>query len=150
MPPDAPLVIGIGNPLRGDDRLGWEAVAQLRQHAGRQAAELLCVQQLSMDLVETVAQATRVLFIDARAGEPTGQLEAEILAADSCLGGYDSHFFEPTTLLAVVQALYGAHPPATLLSLRSVHFEYGETLSPEAAQALPALMSEAQAWLQEC
>jgi Ni,Fe-hydrogenase maturation factor len=57
------LVIGIGNPLRGDDGVGrW-----LAQRAGRwlAPAQLRTVQQLTPELAADIALASRVLFIDA-------------------------------------------------------------------------------------
>ena len=147
MPPKKALILGIGNPLRGDDRLGWVAAERLRPQAEAAGAEVLCVQQLSMDLVETVAAAARVLFLDAKVGQPAGQLEVTTLDGNSCLSGYDSHFFDPATLLAAVQALYGGHPPAMLLSLRSTYFEFGETLSPDVEKAIPVMVARARAWL---
>lgn len=57
------LVIGIGNPLRSDDGVGW----WLARRAERwlPASQLRAVQQLTPELAADVAAAARVLFIDA-------------------------------------------------------------------------------------
>jgi len=136
-----PLVIGIGNPLRGDDALGWAAIEALRARSLPPATKTRCVQQLSMDLVEGVAAADLVLFVDARFGQPTGRLHAGRIAPDTCLETASSHFFDPHTLLAAVQALYGHHPQAGLFSISTTCFEYGASLSPEVQRALPRLVS---------
>lgn len=57
------LVIGIGNPLRSDDGVGW----WLARRAERwlPPSQLRAVQQLTPELSADVAAAARVLFIDA-------------------------------------------------------------------------------------
>ncbi len=144
-----PLVIGIGNPIRGDDALGWAAIEALKARGLPPGTETLCVQQLSMDLVESVAAAEPVFFVDARLGQPAGRLHAGRIAADTCLETASSHFFDPRTLLAAVQALYGHHPQAGLFSISTTHFEYGAPLSPEVQRALPQLVSLLLEWLRE-
>ncbi len=65
----ADLVIGIGNPLRGDDGVGWWLAerAEMSPPATPTGAALLvrAVQQLTPELSEELAGARRVLFIDA-------------------------------------------------------------------------------------
>ncbi len=134
------VVIGIGNPLRGDDAIGAEAVRALE---GRlpPGVEAVHVQQLGMDLAERLGTASLAIFIDARQGTPPGQVQAEKVEANSCLGtSAFSHFFDPATLLAAVQALYGRHPEAWLLSINARTFALGAPLSPPVQEALPALL----------
>ncbi len=134
------LIIGIGNPIRGDDALGWASVEALNAHDLPPDTRTLCVQQLTMDLVEEVAAARRVFFIDARAAEPPGALHVEHITPDTCLETHLTHFFDPRTLLAAVQALYGHHPPATLFSINTTAFAYGAPISPPVQRALPELL----------
>lgn len=136
------LIIGIGNPLRGDDGLGWHTMQLLAQASLPEAVTVLPCQQLTMDLVEPVHEADRVIFVDARHGEPAGVLSRETIQPSSALGEPVSHFFDPATLLACVQALYGSHPEAVLLSIGSTQFDYTETLSPPVAAAMPMLLDE--------
>jgi len=143
------LIIGIGNPVRGDDGLGWHAVQQLTALGLPEHASVLACQQLTMDLVEPVHEAERVVFIDARQGEPVGAFTRERVQPSSALSEPVSHFFDPGTLLACVQALYGAHPEAVLFSISSTHFDYVETLSPPVASALPALLDDVRALIME-
>src|SRR5579863_2441204 len=64
------LIIGIGNPLRGDDGLGWRAVESLRQIASLQEVETVTCHQLTPEMAESVSRAERVVFIDAYVGSP--------------------------------------------------------------------------------
>jgi Ni,Fe-hydrogenase maturation factor len=59
----ADLVIGIGNPLRGDDGVGWWLAE--RAETLKPTPRVLRVQQLTPELAAELAAARRVLFIDA-------------------------------------------------------------------------------------
>jgi len=64
--PEVPsLVIGIGNPLRGDDGIGWRLAALMPARAG---LAVRCRQQLTPELAEELASVERVLFLDAWLG----------------------------------------------------------------------------------
>jgi hydrogenase maturation protease len=136
------VVIGIGNPIRGDDALGWAVTEALQDLISGVGIEFLCVQQLTMDLVELLADAYQAYFIDARAGSEIGRLEITNIDADSSLDTPISHYFDPHTLLSVVQALYGTHPQARLYTVTSNAFEVTEELSPQIRAVIPKLVSK--------
>ena len=98
------LVIGIGNPLRGDDGVGaWLA----EQVSG------LCLQQLTPELAADLAELEAVLFIDAWLA-PVGAAPQLTVIAPAA-GAAESHRLEPAQLLGISQALYGRAPEAHLL-----------------------------------
>src|SRR4051794_39172723 len=73
------LIIGIGNPLRSDDGLGWKVAEQLVQDL-RPGQVILTVHQLTPELVQWMANANLVVLIDAsREGEP-GELQTRRLS----------------------------------------------------------------------
>jgi hydrogenase maturation protease len=146
-------VIGCGNPLRGDDGLAWQAARLLARGLGAEPqfleqgrclsadgrVEIVTCQQLTLDLLETVHEAGRVIFVDASVqGEP-GALAVETVMPDTPQN-LISHQFDPPTLLAAVKALYGACPPAMLCSVTAASFDYVEQLSPPVERALPELV----------
>ena len=60
------LVIGLGNPILGDDGVGWhvaEAVARLTSE--RPEVEVDCVSLGGLSLMERLTGATRVILVDA-------------------------------------------------------------------------------------
>src|ERR1700686_2681571 len=64
------LIIGIGNPLRSDDGLGW-AVAEQLTIEGDTGCDIQAVHQLTPELAQKMALASLVVLIDAsREGEP--------------------------------------------------------------------------------
>ncbi len=158
------LIIGIGNPLRGDDGLGWQAARQLTHTLGAEAearfldehrclspdgaVEVMACQQLTLDLVEAVHTAGYVVFVDASVNGEPGLLTAEAVTPGTPQE-LISHQFDPPTLLAAVKALYGACPEAELLSIVAKSFEFVEQLSPEVAAVLPELARRVGEIIQE-
>lgn len=127
------LIIGWGNPLRGDDAFGWLAAERLRERLP--GTEVLPVHQLTPELMEPVGRASRVIFIDASAeGEP-GQLACRDVVPSPDAEAF-THHATPAGLLAGALALYGNAPPAVLYSVRAESFEFGERLGAGVARAL--------------
>jgi hydrogenase maturation protease len=133
------LVVGIGNPIRGDDGLGWRAAELLESRFIKISLPVISisVQQLTMDLVDDISGASLVVFIDAAVGDLAGQIKQQEISAGTSQAASVTHFFDPFTLLASVRALYGTHPPALFFTLSTRTFEYSEELSPPIQSALP-------------
>jgi hydrogenase maturation protease len=142
------LVIGIGNPLRGDDGVGtWlaEQAAVLTAEDSDGPVAVRSVQQLTPELAEELAQLEDVLFIDAWLAPATA--EPQLTAIDPAAGEAESHRLEPAQLLAVSQALFGRMPRAHLLQVPAHAFDQGMELSPELQAALPSARALLQGWL---
>jgi hydrogenase maturation protease len=149
------LLIGIGNPLRGDDGVGGRLVEELAEELGgwsTPSAELRVVQQLTPELACTVAGAQRVLFVDACVSAGTGVPWLDVLQPDTCAGataaGLPSHQLEPAALLALAHTLYGWRGEGTLLRLPAFAFPHGQALSAPLLEALPAARRLVRWWLQ--
>lgn len=139
-----PLIVGYGNPLCGDDALGWRAIELVRETLPQ--IDTLVVQQLTPELAEAIANAGAVVFIDAHAAGPVGQIvERELGAAES--SSAISHQCTPAVVLAYARELHDAAPPALMLSAAGRCFLPGEGLSPEVAAAVPTLVRRAADWL---
>ncbi len=133
------LIIGIGNPLRGDDGLGWQAVDQLRERLLDNRIDFIVCHQLTPDLAEAASRAHRVIFIDARLGHPAGQLEVRNIRSSreaEPLG----HQLAPPALLRYSQVLYGATPEAIVCSITAESYDYSLELSPAVCNSLPLLI----------
>ena len=143
------LVIGIGNPLRGDDGVGallaeQAAVFTAADPGGPVAVR--SVQQLTPELAEELAQLDAVLFIDAWAAPAGAQPQLEQLSPAAAASA-ESHRLEPAALLAVSQALYGQAPEAQLLRVPADGFAHGTVLSPTLRAALPRARDLLRQWL---
>ena len=134
------LVIGIGNPLRGDDGVGGLLAEQV---GGRS------VQQLTPELAAELAELEAVLFIDAWLAPAGAGPELIAIAPSNGATGSsaESHRLEPAQLLAISQALYGRAPAVHLLRVPATAFGHGTVLSPELQAALPAARALLGQWL---
>ncbi len=130
------LVIGIGNPLRGDDGVGWQVAHQIYQSVGNKVRVQTC-HQLVPELAAEVCQADLVVFVDARAAEPAGSVSCEPVSPLPSPPLTFSHHFSPAALLALAQHFFGKVPKAFLVSINGTDFGYREGLSPKVATAVP-------------
>jgi len=137
------LIIGMGNPLRGDDGLGWHVIERLRGLAAEDGADLLACHQLTPELAAPVAQSKRVIFIDAAEGEPAGEVRVERIDA---VNGLElapdalSHCLDPPALVRYAKTLYGRVPEAILVSVKGSAYGFSETLSEAAMSAVPEVV----------
>ena len=135
-----PLVVAVGNPLRGDDGVGAAVVERARADGLLDGAVVRSVIQLTPELAADVADAAVVVIVDARVGGPAGRAEwAEVLAAPG--GGARpalSHHLSPAALLGLAAFAYGRVPPAFTLTVGGSCFEPGAGLSPGVAAAVDA------------
>jgi len=133
------LIIGYGNPLRGDDGLGWHAAARLEEALRGRGVRILKHHQLLPELAEPVSEADRVIFVDAAVGENPGEMEEQAVLPGR-QGSSFSHEFDPPGLLRFAEKIYGRCPEATMFTVTGARFGYEEGLSPAVEKALPELI----------
>ena len=133
------LVIGFGNPLRGDDGLGGRAAAEIA--ARWPDVSVLTPQQLTLDLAEPISRARLVLLFDAAAGETPGSIAYRAVTFDPAVAGTLHHHVSPGALLSAVHALYGQAPPMILLTVSGQAFDFAQGLSPAVEATLPDLIA---------
>jgi len=141
------LIVGIGNPLRSDDGLGWHVARELLRELARGLAnddiQVVATQQLTPEISDMASGAELVLFIDAaRSGNP-GTLKCERITPAAPASRH-SHDLSPAGILKLAQELYGRCPSAYILTVAGESFATGDTLSATATAAIPAL--KAQIW----
>ncbi len=129
------LIIGIGNPSRGDDALGPLAIERL-EALNLPDVELLSDFQLQVEYVLDLAGRDAVIFIDASVDPALAGFSFLPVRARRDTG-YSSHALSPAALLAAYEHHHGRPPPPChVLAIRGHAFELGEGLSAAAAAAL--------------
>jgi hydrogenase maturation protease len=129
----AVLIIGYGNPLRGDDGFGYRAAERI--------PGAIAVHQLTPELMDPIARADRVLFLDATAEGAPGDIHRRPLTPAE--GGLPfTHQATPETLLAGALALYGRAPEATLITVTGGDFTVSDSLSSAVQAALETVLEE--------
>lgn len=133
--PPPVLIIGVGNPSRGDDALGPLLIERL-EALQLPGVELLTDFQLQVEYALDLQGRQQVIFVDASltAAAPF-TLTPAFATEDS---SYSSHALSPGALLHAYQKLLGEAPPAAILAIRGEAFELGEGLSANAASSLEA------------
>jgi hydrogenase maturation protease len=153
-PAASTLVIGCGNPLRGDDAVGVEVVRRLALRP--LPPEVRCVDTgtSGLEIVLLLRDAEAVVLIDAAAsgnppaGQP-GQLHelfsAEILqnmATTSAAAAVSIHSVRWSEALALAQAMGIALPKSlTCFLIEAGSFDYGSPLSPAVEAAAERLVT---------
>ena len=139
------LILGYGDPLRGDDGVGWHAVHRLRERSAELDADVMSCHQLTPELAEAVSRAERVIFIDARVGPTPGTVEVSEVAAGAPEYPTFSHHLDAATLVALAQGLYGRAPEAWILAVTGESFAYTDQLSASVQSSLPELTRHGRA-----
>lgn len=134
------LIIGIGNPLRGDDGLGWRVVEALRQMTSLKEVEAVTCHQLTPEMAEHLSRAQYVIFIDACAGSPPGEIRVNRLMAASSSDRSFTHCLDPQGLTQYCRQLYGNSPEGWTISMTGADYGYSESLSVAVESQLPALV----------
>ncbi|MBL0212119.1 MAG: hydrogenase maturation protease [Holophagaceae bacterium] len=141
-PPVPPriIVLGCGNPSRGDDALGPLLVERvghwIRLHPDKPVAAVEDF-QFQVEHCLDLEDRELALFLDAAASgpEPYALARLQPLADAS----FSTHALTPQAVLHAYRALgHGEPPPSFLLAVRGRSFELGEDLSPEARSNLEA------------
>ena len=134
------IIIGYGNPLRGDDGLGPAAAQSLEEILQDKDTIVMAKHQMGVELSTELSEADLAIFIDARVGGSPGQLvEEKVIPEDSVPSSF-SHHLQPGVLISVVRALYNKYPEAYLFSVSAESFEHGEGLTPSVEAILPELV----------
>lgn len=129
------LILGLGNPLFGDDGVGVAAVARLQaRFAAPEGVTILDGGTLGLALVPILESAERCILVDAIAtGEPPGTLVR--LTGDRIPSALPPHRLSPHEI-GVVDLLFGARVTGTmpretvLLGLVPGELEYTLKRSP--------------------
>jgi hydrogenase maturation protease len=144
------LILGYGNTLRKDDGLGIYAALALAPSTLPGNVEICTYHQLSPELSPLLAQMDHAIFIDAAlasSGQKPGTINTRVLQPRTSQPGSINHHFDPETLLAMAETLYGHAPKATLFSVTAASFDLVEGLSPEVTAALPILVDNIKKYL---
>ncbi|MGA3096718.1 MAG: hydrogenase maturation protease [Bryobacteraceae bacterium] len=137
------LIVGYGNPIRGDDALGWRATERLRELVTDPGVEILTLHQLAPELMEPLSQVDLAIFIDAAEGpEPGVMLERRIEPRASGSASF-THRATPEALLWAARALYGRAAEGRMITVTGADFSYSMDLSPTVAARLEDVVAAA-------
>lgn len=144
------LVIGYGNTLRGDDGVGPHLARQLARENHDPNVQVEARHQLTLELAEPLSRSAYAVFIDVSTTLPPGRVSCRLVTPvlpDADGSASMTHHCTPANLLAAARILYGAAPPAVILSVGAASFAYTESFSPTVAEVLPAALDTAREFI---
>jgi hydrogenase maturation protease len=134
------VVIGYGNPLRGDDGAG-PVVAEALAAEVLAGVRVLSMHQLTPELTEVLAEADLALFVDAaRIPETEGVQVLPVQPAErsTALG----HGCDPGVLLTLTEWIHGRSLSAWMIGIPAADFSFGAGLSPCTQRGVVAALQE--------
>lgn len=129
------LIVGYGNPLRGDDGIGWVVAEKLRELALSETVSIRTCIQLTPELAADLSEVEVAILIDARAGEPAGKISCQQVKPLPHLPS-SSHHLNPSALLSYTHQFFGKAPQTYLISITGTEFGYQDHLSPQVQEAV--------------
>jgi len=136
------LIIGFGNPLRGDDGVGWYVAAHAAEHLNGAHVRTVACSELLAGLADVVREADLVVFVEAGYGATGGEVMCTPVQPESHVRAPKSAAVSPEQLLAMARRDDGGcrWPAAFLLTVTGSSFGPGDGLSPAVRHACPAVL----------
>jgi len=132
------LVLGYGNPGRGDDGLG-PALAESVESLDLAGVTVDAAYQLNIEDAAAVADHDLVVFVDAEVkGNEPFSIRRVTPAADIT---FTSHLVSAESILAISQDSFGKVPECWLIGIRGYEFDLYEVISEKAERNLAAALS---------
>ncbi len=138
------LIIGLGNPILGDDGVGWKVAEEVKRHLTPDlSVDVDCLSMGGISLMEHLIGYDRAILIDAFAlDEPVGSI---LVLKLSDLPNYSAFHTTSTHDTSLQNAIelgrsMGAKLPddVTVVGIATKHvYDFSETLSPPVAEAVP-------------
>lgn len=147
------VVVGIGNPLMGDDGFGIEMARSLRElHLGR---GVLVLERQTMDIavLDYAKRASRLVIVDAvRSGRPPGSVVRFIVSGHRSLSlrvplSHEQRLYD---LLTLARKSGMRVPPTVVVGVEPADCTPGNGLSAEVKRALPRALEKARDEVEEC
>ena len=140
------LVLGIGNPLRGDDAAGLVVTERLRSARLREGVRVIEREGEPTDLIEELDAAGEVIVVDAvRSGAEPGtvhRVDALTQPLPDALGRTSSHAFGIADTIELARALGRLPRSLEVYGIEGREFRAGAALSPEVERAATGVASE--------
>ena len=132
------LVVGYGNPLRGDDGVGWRVAESIADDPRLAGAHVMTAHQLLPELAIELGEAGLAVLVDARVGEPPGSISV-MHVAPCAEGGPFGHHLTPAALAGLALAVAGRSADVVVVSVGIESTEPGAPLSHAVADAVPSV-----------
>jgi hydrogenase maturation protease len=151
------LVVGLGNPILGDDGVGWRVAEAVKTRLNDADIDVLCLSLGGLALMEHLAGYRRAIIVDAICTGATAGLVHQMNARE--LGKFRDelsiqhtasvHDLSLSAALTLGREL-GLDLPSDIQIIgveAKAEFDFGVTLSAPVAAAIPTATRAVEAWL---
>lgn len=139
------LILGLGNPLQGDDGVGCRVIEALERQTLPEEFEALDGGTPGVGLVNLLEGRQQVIIIDAaEMGEPPGtvrQFPPEALTLTGSSERFSLHRSGVADALALAHALGMKLPRIVILGVQPLRVDWGENLSAAVQAAVPQVVT---------
>ena len=137
------LILGLGNPLRGDDGIGPRVIEEVTRRGLPEGVSSLDGGTAGLDLLNVLEGWKRVVVVDAAdVGREPGQFvrftpdQARFVEVED---SFSLHHAGLGAVLALAEVLGKTLPELTIFGVQPARVGWGQGLSPVVEAALPAL-----------
>jgi hydrogenase maturation protease len=138
------LILGLGNPLRGDDGVGPRVIEELNRHELPEEVKALDAGSGGLDLLHLLEGRERAVIVDAAdVGRKPGRFvrftpdEAHFVGTQDVTSLHNAGLVE---VLALADAVGQPLPELVIFGVQPARVGWGEGLSEAVEAALPALV----------
>ena len=142
------IVLGFGNPDRGDDGVAWHVLAGIAQRFGQsltyegieaglftlsEDTQLWFNLQLIPEVAEELAVFQHAIFVDAHTAEIKEEIKISPIEPEFQNSPF-THHLTAATCLSLSKTLYGTYPESILVSIRGYDFGFSHALSQKTSE----------------
>lgn len=138
-------IVGIGNPLRGDDGVAADVCKQIEKE-GFAGVTVILRHQLDIAMAEDLSKFEKVVIIDASVDEPGCSLQS--LTLEDHQPQSFSHHINAAMLMSLTNQLYEAKTAFYICAIGVADFEMGQPLSETTRHNATLAISLITKWLQ--
>jgi hydrogenase maturation protease len=146
------IIVGLGNPILGDDGVGWKVAQEVKQHLGEDSTvDVECYSLSGLSLMEQLIGYERVVLIDSLNTGRHEQGEVVTFTLDTLEDltyghSASAHDASLKTALEVGRSM-GEKLPAEkdihIIAIEARHvYDFSEELSPEVAVSVPVAVQK--------
>ena len=147
------VVVGVGNPLMGDDGIGIEVARSLRESGLEGNVLILERQALDVSILDQADGASKLIVVDAvKSGRPPGSVVKFRPGAPGSplLRVPLSHEQGLEDVIALAKKGGTRVPPVVVIGVEPEDCTPGEGLSEKVARALPSVLEVVRAEARQC
>lgn len=138
------IIVGIGNPYRGDDAAGWAVIDGLKERAGS-AVKLVKQRGDIAELIDIFAHHKSVYLVDAcRTGDLVGTWQRIDVHKQSIMEDNpqtSTHGFSLYQAISLAKNLDQLPNKLILYAINSIHYNIADGLSPPVARSVNSVIN---------